>query len=155
MAFSPCLEKSLSSAHKRLPRSACYASPAVVRQSCFTRSPCLCAITRMPSCLISCSHKGPEGGRGAVIGKHGGRNIGQPDPEITGSAAAPPTRRTTTASSDETMANATAEAQIGLSNANRGRRSAMCVLSARNALAGASAAVPRSAIMTIPSVGNG
>jgi hypothetical protein len=41
-----------------------------------------------------------------------GRNIGQPDPEITGSAAAPPTRRTTTASSDETMANATAAAQI-------------------------------------------
>jgi hypothetical protein len=72
-----------------------------------------------------------------------GRNIGQPDPEITGSAAAPPTRRTTTASSDETMANATAEAQIGLSNANQGRT-----------LAADSAATPRSAIIT-PSVGNG
>src|ERR1700704_4633432 len=29
----------------------------------------------MPSCLISCSHKGPEGGRGAVIGKHGANRL--------------------------------------------------------------------------------
>src|ERR1700704_1386339 len=97
---------------------------------------------------------GFQAGRGLLTHTQHGRNTGQPDPEITGSAAAPPTRRTTTASSDETMANATAEAQIGLSNANRGRRSAMCVLSARNTLAADTAAMPRSAIMTTPSVGN-
>jgi hypothetical protein len=46
-----------------------------------------------------------------------------------------------------------AEAQIGVSNANQGRRSAMCDASA-NTLAADSAATPRSAIIT-PSVGNG
>ena len=52
-------------------------------------------------------------------------------------------RRTTTVSTDKTMANVMAEAQIGLSNANQGRT-----------LAADSAATPRSAIIT-PSVGNG
>jgi hypothetical protein len=29
---------------------------------------------RKPSCLISCSQRGPSGGRGAVIGRHGAMN---------------------------------------------------------------------------------
>src|SRR3982074_1653524 len=64
---------------------------------------------------------GFQAGRGLLTHTQHGRNTGQPDPEITGSAAAPPTRRTTTASSDETMANATAEAPIGLTNPNQRR----------------------------------
>jgi hypothetical protein len=28
-------------------------------------------ITRKPSCLISCSHTVPAGGRGALVGRHG------------------------------------------------------------------------------------
>jgi hypothetical protein len=30
----------------------------------------LAAMTRKPSCLISCSHSSPEGGRGADLGRH-------------------------------------------------------------------------------------
>src|ERR1700686_5678073 len=29
-------------------------------------------MTRKPSCLISCSQRGPDGGRGAIMGRHGG-----------------------------------------------------------------------------------
>ena len=35
------------------------------------RSPSLRAITRKPSCLISCSHASPEGGCGALVGRQG------------------------------------------------------------------------------------
>jgi hypothetical protein len=36
-----------------------------------TRLPSFRAITRKPSCLISCSHSSPEGGCGAGEGRHG------------------------------------------------------------------------------------
>jgi hypothetical protein len=36
-----------------------------------TRSPSLRATMRKPSCLISCSHSGPEGGCWALVGRHG------------------------------------------------------------------------------------
>src|SRR5207342_1410372 len=41
-----------------------------------TRSPVLRAMTRKPSCLISCSHSSPEGGCGALIGRHGAMKPG-------------------------------------------------------------------------------
>jgi hypothetical protein len=31
-------------------------------------------MTRKPSCLISCSHISPEGGRSALVGRHGAIN---------------------------------------------------------------------------------
>jgi hypothetical protein len=34
--------------------------------------PSLRAMTRKPSCLISCSHASPVGGCGALVGRHGG-----------------------------------------------------------------------------------
>ena len=34
-------------------------------------------MTRKPSCLISCSHASPVGGRGALAGKHGGTKRGE------------------------------------------------------------------------------
>ena len=42
------------------------------------------AMTRKPSCLISCSHSSPEGGCGALVGRHGatkpaGRTRGRND----------------------------------------------------------------------------
>jgi hypothetical protein len=37
-------------------------------------APSLRAITRKPSCLISCSHSGPEGGRSVFVGRHGAIN---------------------------------------------------------------------------------
>src|SRR5260370_16673823 len=40
-----------------------------------TLAPSLRAITRNPSCLISCSHKSPDGGRSALVGKHGGTAV--------------------------------------------------------------------------------
>src|SRR3974390_1069397 len=36
-----------------------------------TRVPSLRAITRKPSCLISCSHSSPDGGCEAELGRHG------------------------------------------------------------------------------------
>jgi hypothetical protein len=45
-------------------------SRATGRQS-FTRSPFLRAMTRNPSCLISCSHISPEGVWAADVGRHG------------------------------------------------------------------------------------
>src|SRR3954464_6943114 len=39
-----------------------------------TRAPSLRAMTRNPSCLISCSHSAPEGGFGAFTGRYGGMN---------------------------------------------------------------------------------
>src|SRR5262249_7003151 len=36
-----------------------------------TRSPSLRAITRKPSCLISCSHRSPEGNLSVFVGRHG------------------------------------------------------------------------------------
>ena len=38
--------------------------------------PILRAMHRQPSCFISRSHSRPEGGRGAVIGRHGGMKAG-------------------------------------------------------------------------------
>jgi hypothetical protein len=37
----------------------------------FTRMPSLRAMTRKPSCLISCNHASPEGGCGAEVGRQG------------------------------------------------------------------------------------
>jgi hypothetical protein len=42
------------------------------RESSFTCAPFLRAMTRKPSCLISCIHNGPEGGSEALVGRHGG-----------------------------------------------------------------------------------
>src|SRR5258707_10226625 len=39
-----------------------------------SRAPSLRAMTRKPSCLISCSHISPEGGRSAFVGRHGAIN---------------------------------------------------------------------------------
>src|SRR5262249_43805847 len=42
-----------------------------------TLAPSLRAMTRKPSCLISCSHRGPEGGLWALVGRHGAINPGR------------------------------------------------------------------------------
>jgi hypothetical protein len=51
------------------------------RLKSLTRFPSLRAMTRKPSCLISCSHTAPDGGLGAFVGKHGGMN---PDGKVRG-----------------------------------------------------------------------
>jgi hypothetical protein len=44
------------------------------RASSRTRGPFLRAITRNPSCLISCSHRPPEGSFSVFVGRHGAMN---------------------------------------------------------------------------------
>src|SRR5215468_3880912 len=46
-------------------------------------------MTRKPSCLISCSQNDPEGGCGALVGRHGGMNpVGKGDmPNVIGQRA--------------------------------------------------------------------
>src|SRR5262249_61428832 len=39
-----------------------------------TRSPSLRAMIRNPSCLISCSHRPPDGSVWALVGRHGAMN---------------------------------------------------------------------------------
>jgi hypothetical protein len=59
-------------------------SPATASTMSGKRPAQVGSVPRKPSCLISCSHRSPEGGRGAMVGRHQSRMISTAELEEPG-----------------------------------------------------------------------